>query len=137
LKVVWTDDYEKTGVACDSGDVAIVARAIRLSACRSGAILVTLRTLRRTGSLAIRRDSLTGRPIVDRAIADPPAEWNRHRLAPWPEYWRKPAVEMPASAARRQDEAVETAKDAASGKAANSTVGLRKNPPPKAAGEPN
>ncbi|MEC5292145.1 ComEC/Rec2 family competence protein [Aurantimonas sp. C2-6-R+9] len=137
LKVVWTDDYEKTGVACDSGDVAIVARAIRLSACRSGAILVTLRTLRRTGSLAIRRDALSGRPIVDRAIADPPAEWNRHRLAPWPEYWRKPAVETPATAARRQDEAVETVNDAASSTAANPTVGLRENPRPKAAGEPN
>ena len=137
LKVVWTDDYEKTGVACDSGDVAIVARAIRLSACRSGAILVTLRTLRRTGSLAIRRDALTGRPIVDRAVADPPAEWNRHRLAPWPEYWRKPAVETPATVVRQENEAVQTVKDAASGKAANPRAGSPENPPPKAAVEPN
>ncbi len=135
LKIIWTDDYEKTGVACDSGDVAIVARAIRLSACRSGAILVTLRTLRRTGSLAIRRDALTGRPIVDRAVADPPAEWNRHRLAPWPEYWRKPAVETPATVVRQQDEAAETVNDSASGKAANPTVGLRENPRAKTAGE--
>ncbi len=137
LKVVWTDDYEKTGVACDSGDVAIVARAIRLSACRSGAILVTLRTLRRTGSLAIRRDALSGQPIVDRAIADPPAEWNLHRLAPWPEYWRKPAVETPATAARRQDEAVETVNGTASDKAAKPTVDLREKLPAKTAGKPN
>lgn len=105
LKVVWTDDYEKTGIACDGGDIAIVARAIRLSACRSGAVLVTLRTLRRTGSLAIQRDALSGRPIVDQAIADPPAEWNRHRLAPWPEYWRKPAAKISATAPRREEEA--------------------------------
>ena len=137
LKVVWTDDYEKTGVACDGGDVAIVVRAIRLSECRSGAILVTLRTLRRTGSLAIRRDALTGRPIVDHAIADPPAEWNRHRLAPWPEYWRKPAVETPATVVRQENEAVQTVKDAASGKAANPRAGSPENPPLKAAVEPN
>ncbi|WP_206455997.1 ComEC/Rec2 family competence protein [Aurantimonas marina] len=105
LKVVWTDDYEKTGVACDGGDIAIVARAIRLSACRSGAVLVTLRTLRRSGSLAIRSDPVSGRPNVDHAIADPPAEWNLHRLAPWPEYWRKPAAKISATAPRREEEA--------------------------------
>lgn len=137
LKVVWTDDYEKTGLACDDGDVAIVARAIRLSACRSGAILVTLRTLRRTGSLAIRRDALSGQPIVDRAIADPPAEWNRHRLAPWPEYWRKPATETPAAATRRDDEAVETVNRAASGKPTNPAAGLSEDPLAKTAGKPN
>nr|WP_255617420.1 ComEC/Rec2 family competence protein [Aurantimonas sp. VKM B-3413] len=90
LKVVWTDDYRQTGYACDHADVAIVARAIRLAACRSGAKLVTLRTLRVSGSLAIRRDPATGRPAVTYAIAEPPAPWNRHRLAPWPESWRKP-----------------------------------------------
>ncbi|MBP0615720.1 ComEC/Rec2 family competence protein [Jiella mangrovi] len=92
LKVSWTSDYERTGEACDGGDVAIVARAIRLTACRSGAVLVTLRTLRASGSLAFFRDPQTDRPVAIRSIVPDPPPWNRHRLAPWPEYWRKPAA---------------------------------------------
>lgn len=98
LRIVWTSDYKRTGEACDGGDVAIVARAIRLEHCRSGALLVTLRTLRATGSLALYRDPATGRPILQRSIAADPPPWNRHRLAPWPEYWRKPAADEQDSA---------------------------------------
>lgn len=90
LKVVWTSDYKKTGEACDGGDIAIVARAIRLEACRSGAALVTLRTLRTTGSLVFSRDAKTGRPHRSRSVPVDPQPWNQHRLAPWPEYWKKP-----------------------------------------------
>jgi len=90
IRVAWTDDYRKTGQACDTGDVAIVARAIRLSECRSGAALVTLRTLRKSGSLEVSLDPVTRRPIVARAVPSDPPPWNLHRLAPWPEYWRKP-----------------------------------------------
>ncbi|MDX1730605.1 MAG: hypothetical protein R3184_05660 [Aurantimonas coralicida] len=93
--MVWTEDYARTGNACDEADVAIVSRAIRLAECRSGAVLVTLRTLRRTGSLAIGREAATGRPRIVQAISDPPERWNVHRLAPWPEYWRKPAAPDP------------------------------------------
>ncbi|MCC4298633.1 ComEC/Rec2 family competence protein [Aurantimonas coralicida] len=95
LRVVWTEDYARTGDACDEADVAIVSRAIRLTECRSGAALVTLRTLRRTGSLAIGREAATGRPRIEQAVRDPPERWNVHRLAPWPEYWRKPAAPDP------------------------------------------
>ncbi|MEF2550182.1 ComEC/Rec2 family competence protein [Aurantimonas sp. A2-1-M11] len=112
LWVIWTEDYARTGDACDEGDVAIVSRAIRLSACRSGAILVTLRTLRHSGSLAISRDAATGRPVVVQAIEDPPTRWKAHRLAPWPEYWRKPAApdaEPPAAQAPPRREAPGTA----------------------------
>lgn len=93
LRVVWTNDYEQTGRACDEADVAIVARAIRLTRCRSGAFLTTLRTLRRGGSLAISTDPSTGRPLVTNAIAEPLIDWNRHRAAPWPEFWQKPVEE--------------------------------------------
>lgn len=89
LKVVWTDDYRQTGAACDGADLAIVARAIRLEACRSGAALVTLRTLRRTGSLAVTRSAETGRLVVARSVAAVPEPWQIHRLAPWPEAWRR------------------------------------------------
>lgn len=98
LRIVWTSDYKRTGEACDGGDVAIVARAIRLERCRSGALLVTLRTLRATGSLALYRDPATGLPVLQRSVPADPPPWNRHRLAPWPEYWRKPAAEKQAPA---------------------------------------
>ena len=90
LKVAYTANYEQTGAACDAGDIAIVARAIRMTRCRSGAILVTLRTLRRTGSLALQMDASTKRPSVTRSIPVEPEPWNIHRLAAWPEYWKKP-----------------------------------------------
>ncbi|WP_152048188.1 ComEC/Rec2 family competence protein [Aureimonas psammosilenae] len=89
VKVVWTDDYRQTARACDEGDIAIVARAIALTACHSGAMLVTLRTLRRTGSLAIKRNGATGLVEADDSIINPGEEWNLQRLAPWPEAWRR------------------------------------------------
>lgn len=109
LRIVWTDDYRNTGLACDDADVAIVARAIKLDACRSGALLVTLRTLRRTGSLAISRaGGSMGRPVAVASMSAEPEEWNRHRSAPWPESWHKPDDIKPdaagASAPSRRDD---------------------------------
>ncbi|MEN3794589.1 ComEC/Rec2 family competence protein [Fulvimarina sp. MAC3] len=92
ITIAYTTDYRLLGAACDNADIAFVARAARIRTCRSGARLVTLRTLRRSGSLAISRDPATGAIEVQRAISEFPADWNRHRLAPWPEYWRKPDV---------------------------------------------
>ena len=100
IRVVWTSDYKRTGEACDGGDVAIVARAIRLETCRSGALLVTLRTLRQTGSLALVRDADSGPPHFNRSVRSEPAPWNQHRLAPWPEYWRKPVDSKRDSASK-------------------------------------
>ena len=91
LRVAWTEDYEKTGTLCDTSDIAIVSRAIRPTECRSGARLVTLRTLRRTGSLAVSRDPKSGEIVIRRSIAPEPREWNMHRHAAWPEFWRDPA----------------------------------------------
>lgn len=88
LKVAWTDDYRETGRACDEADIAIVARAIRLTECRSGSVLVTLRTLRRSGSLAVSRDVSDDKPAVTSAIGNLVDEWNSHRLAAWPESFR-------------------------------------------------
>ena len=90
ITVAYTTDYRLLGSACDSADIAIVARAARIRDCRSGAHLVTLRTLRRSGSLAVTRNPATGEIAVTRSILEQPAAWNRHRHAPWPEFWRKP-----------------------------------------------
>ena len=106
--VAWTQDWKLTGTACDAGDIAIVARAVRIEACRSGAILATLRTLRKSGSLAIVRGA-SGTPEALRSIPDPPPEWNRHRWAPWPEYWKKPAETIADAGSRGEADAARTA----------------------------
>ncbi len=92
LRVVWTDDLRRLGRACDEADVAIVARAARIDRCQSGTVLMTLKTLRATGSAAVRFDAESNRPAVTFAVAGPFDEWNRHRAAPWPEAWRRPST---------------------------------------------
>lgn len=94
-RVAWTDDYEKLGLVCDTADIAVVARAVRATECRSGAALVTLRTLRRTGSLALSTSS-EGGIVVSRSVPVEPEEWNRHRHASWPEAWRRPETDETA-----------------------------------------
>jgi competence protein ComEC len=51
--IVTIDDAALIGAACDRADLVIVAIPVYLGACRSGAKLVTSRTLRRSGALAI------------------------------------------------------------------------------------
>lgn len=51
--IVAIDDAALIGAACDRADLVVVSIPVYLGACRSGATLVTSRTLRRTGSLAI------------------------------------------------------------------------------------
>ncbi len=103
LRVAWTEDYEKTGDLCESADIAIVARATLTTSCRSGAILATLRSLRRTGSLAFRTGP-DGRPQMAAAVpwqGDRPRDpWNAHRAEPWPERWIRPASSPTAEAAQ-------------------------------------
>jgi len=51
--VVAIDDAALIGAACDRADLVVVSIPVYLGACRSGATLVTSRSLRKTGSLAI------------------------------------------------------------------------------------
>lgn len=87
LRVAWTDQLERIGQLCDTADIAIVARAPRMLACRSGARLVTLRTLRQTGALALTRQGEAWQ--LEGSIPTPTEEWNAHRLAPWPERMKR------------------------------------------------
>ncbi|WP_417425126.1 ComEC/Rec2 family competence protein [Hoeflea sp.] len=52
--IIAIDRAELIGPACDRADLVIVAIPVYMSACRSGATLVTSRSLRRSGALAIR-----------------------------------------------------------------------------------
>lgn len=89
LRLAWTESIEETDRLCMQADLVVVARALRRTYCPAGfATLVTLRTLRRTGSLAISRGE-AGKLVVAPSMPVDPPEWNVHRLAAWPEYWKK------------------------------------------------
>ncbi|MFC0195045.1 ComEC/Rec2 family competence protein [Aureimonas pseudogalii] len=91
-RVAWTNAYEKLGDLCDTADLVIVARAMRTNSCRSGARLLTLRSLRRTGSVAVyARTPRQTHPRIVAAVPNDRPAWNVHRTMPWPEFWRKPA----------------------------------------------
>lgn len=53
LAIITIDEADLIGAACDRADLVIVAVPVYLSRCRSGATLITSRTLRRSGALAI------------------------------------------------------------------------------------
>ncbi|WP_416358470.1 ComEC/Rec2 family competence protein [Aureimonas phyllosphaerae] len=103
LRIAWSDDYQKLDDVCRDSDIAIMARAVRANACRTGdARLVTLRTLRRTGSLAISRAS-DATIEMRHSIPTEPQAWNRHRFAAWPEYWRKSDSATAETTGRAED----------------------------------
>ncbi len=54
VRIVAIDQAALIGAACDRADLVVISIPVYLDECRSGATLVTARTLRRTGSLAIR-----------------------------------------------------------------------------------
>src|SRR5690606_37026611 len=58
------------GAACDRADLVVVSIPVHMRNCRSGAILVTARSLRRSGSLAI---AVGGSGPVDAAPGPAPA----------------------------------------------------------------
>nr|WP_062116605.1 ComEC/Rec2 family competence protein [Aureimonas sp. AU40] len=104
LRIAWTDQLEKLGELCDTADIAVVARAPRIESCRSGAKLLTLRTLRRTGAVALERQR--GGWELRPSIPQPFEEWNQHRSAPWPERMGgdKPSRKTPKGARPRPND---------------------------------
>lgn len=87
-KVITLEKPAYLGPACDSADIVVVPYAIRTTACRSGAMLVTSRTLRRTGALEIRpldasQSADTQRYNIEQAIGSLQRPWSRHRLYDW------------------------------------------------------
>ncbi|MBU4529640.1 MAG: ComEC family competence protein [Hoeflea sp.] len=68
-KIIAIREAALIGAACDRADLVILAIPVRMRACHSGATLVTSRTLRVTGSLAIRMRSV---PVRSTASPDHP-----------------------------------------------------------------
>ncbi|MBX4999701.1 ComEC/Rec2 family competence protein [Rhizobium lentis] len=69
------------GPACDSGDIVVTPVRLRSASCRSGAMLFTGDTLRRTGSVELRITA--GGPEVATAFNALSRPWMRHRAYDW------------------------------------------------------
>ncbi|MDR6758294.1 ComEC/Rec2-related protein [Mycoplana sp. BE70] len=86
-RVLAVEDPAFLGTACDSADLVVVPRDLRMETCRSGAQLVSARSLRRTGALEITPQTFdpTGRASysVRNAVTTLHRPWSRHRLYDW------------------------------------------------------
>ena len=81
-RIVVVEDLAVIGAACDHADLVVTARRIAMQRCYSGAMLVTGRMLRKSGSLEIRFDE-SGSPVIHSAIAGTDRPWTRHRFYNW------------------------------------------------------
>lgn len=79
--VAVVQDLRFLGPACDSADLVITDRPIALDRCYSGALLVTGRMLRQTGSLELV--DREGELIVKSAIGQTNRPWTRQRFYDW------------------------------------------------------
>ena len=69
------------GAACDTADIVVTPVRLRLDGCRSGALLFTGETLRKTGSIELR---FTDGGVAVAATFDAlPRPWMRHRAYDW------------------------------------------------------
>ncbi|TCL74010.1 ComEC/Rec2 family competence protein [Rhizobium sp. BK251] len=75
------DDVAYLGPACDTADIVVTAARLRLDRCRSGALLFTAQTLRRTGAIEIR--FVNGEPEITTALGSLARPWQRHRTYDW------------------------------------------------------
>ncbi len=91
-RIVAVDDARFVGAACDTADLVITPAMLRFQACRNGTMLISGRSLRRSGALEIYavsgaadEGSLTGRtPMrVVEAIGGSARAWELHRLYDW------------------------------------------------------
>jgi len=67
--------------ACDTGNFVVTPIRLRLDHCRSGAMLITGATLRKTGSIemALAAD----KPVISAAFENPQRPWTMHRTYDW------------------------------------------------------
>ncbi|EJL57017.1 hypothetical protein PMI09_01505 [Rhizobium sp. CF122] len=66
------------GAACDTADIVVTPARLRVTECRSGALLFTGETSRRSGPAEIRIDD-QGTPIVTTSYTTHDRPWMRHR----------------------------------------------------------
>lgn len=78
-------DTAFTGIACDAADIVVTTRFVPFQECRSGAVLLSRETLRRTGSLEINLGPGRDHPVAHMKAAMNGAErpWEIHRGYNW------------------------------------------------------
>lgn len=78
------DRPDLVGVGCDLADVVVLAARTRLTACRSGAALLSQSSLRATGAVEI--SGLADAPqhlVIRTSFEGKPRPWTQHRLYDW------------------------------------------------------
>jgi len=90
-RVAAVDDARFIGAACDTADIVVTPVMLRFLTCRTGALLVSGQSLRRSGGLEIyARDAVTtgagqgkaAMRIVE-AVGGAARAWEQHRLYDW------------------------------------------------------
>jgi competence protein ComEC len=79
VTIIVIDRPELIGPACDRADLVVVSIPIYMSSCRSGATLVTSRSLRRSGSLGIRIENPAaggGNSVSAKSMVQPRSDTN-------------------------------------------------------------
>jgi len=85
-KIVIAENGGYAGAACDLGDIVITPARLKWPGCRSGALLFTGETLRRTGTVEIfipGEDELPDNIRLANALETAGRPWDRHRLYDW------------------------------------------------------
>ncbi|MDO1583918.1 ComEC/Rec2 family competence protein [Rhizobium oryzicola] len=84
VRISWLEDGRMTGTACDLSDIVVVPRA-GFHSCRSGALLLSGETLRRTGALELSFNNTTvkQRWHAKAAMLNNDRPWSRHRAYDW------------------------------------------------------
>ncbi|MEX3009111.1 ComEC/Rec2 family competence protein [Hoeflea sp. TYP-13] len=82
-RVAVVEDLAAIGAACDSADIVITAKKIAMERCYSGAMLVTGRMLRQSGSLEIGMPNKAGELLVRSAIGHTNRPWTEQRFYDW------------------------------------------------------
>ncbi|MBP2549423.1 ComEC/Rec2-related protein [Neorhizobium galegae] len=84
IRIAVIEDARYAGTACDTSDIVIAARA-RFETCRSGALMLTEKTLRKTGALEIRfaQSATRANWTATAANVGHSRPWSLHRSYDW------------------------------------------------------
>lgn len=85
-KIVIAENGAYAGAACDLGDIVVTPARLKWPGCRSGALLLTGATLRRTGTVEIflpGEEELPDNIRLVTALDTAARPWDRHRLYDW------------------------------------------------------
>ena len=84
VTVAVVEDGRFVGAACDAADI-VIAPSARFHECRSGTLMISGQTLRKTGALEINFNGARQRDLwtASAAMAGLSRSWNRHRHYDW------------------------------------------------------